>query len=208
LSDGFLLEIPDGILNGPVGGVVLATGGAGMLRVDVHILERQDVVLDREGLPKALGLKLDEGMIRGPLAVHAEITKSGDSFLMRGWVSGLLRATCDLCLRSFEAPFKSFFETHYREREDGGAGEGKQELELELTGDETDIVPFDGILIDLTDEIRQAVVLAVPMRALCREDCRGLCAGCGADLNRESCRCPDPPRDSRWSALKDFKPVR
>jgi uncharacterized protein len=174
-----------------------------MLRVDVHVLERQDVVLDREGTPEALGFGLEPGSTRGPLAVHAEISKSGDSCLARGWVAGILTLTCDLCLKGFESPFKSYFEAHFRER---GTVPEEEAKEQELTGDEEETVLYDGKFIDLTDEVRQAVVLAVPMRALCREDCRGLCAGCGADLNRESCRCPDPPRDSRWSALRDFKP--
>jgi len=56
--------------------------------------------------------------------------------------------------------------------------------------------------IDLTDEIRDTIVLAVPMKMLCAENCRGLCAGCGANLNAESCRCAAPPADPRWEALR------
>lgn len=56
--------------------------------------------------------------------------------------------------------------------------------------------------IDLTDEIRDAIVLAVPMKMLCSENCRGLCAGCGANLNTEPCRCAAPPADPRWEALR------
>jgi len=181
-------------------------GGVGMLRVDVQLLERQDVSLDREGVPGAMGLRFPEGLVPGPVVVHAEMARSGDAYLARGWVAGAFRQVCDNCLKPFEAPFKSFFEVQYLERRN--AGEREQEPERELSGNEEEIILFDGNTIDLTDEVRQAVELAVPMRALCREDCRGLCAGCGADLNLESCRCPDPPRDDRWSLLKDFKPDR
>lgn len=177
-----------------------------MLRVDVKLLERQDMVLDREGSPESLGLGLDAGLIQGPVKVHIEIAKGGDSFLSRGWVSGTMLKTCDRCLREFSEPFRSIIETHYQERRAARPQELSEEKEL--TGEEEETVLFDGNAIDLTDEVRQAVELAVPMRAQCREDCRGLCAGCGADLNLESCRCPDPPRDSRWTALKDFKPSR
>lgn len=177
-----------------------------MLRVDVLLLERQEVVLDHEGSPEVLGLRLESGAVQGPLTIHAEIMKSGDVYLARGWVSGTLRQDCDLCLKAFEAPFKSFFESHYQER--NGTEREPETADLELTGQETEIVLFDGKTLDLTDEVRQAVEMAVPMRAQCREDCRGLCAGCGADLNCESCRCSDPPQDDRWSALKGFKPDR
>jgi len=178
--------------------------GIGMLRVDLLILERQDVVLEREGLPSSMGVKLEDGLFPGPLVVHAEISKSGESFLAQGWAKGRMRSICDRCLIGIEGPFQSSFVVHYRQ----AAGEvmDHEEKEKELSGEDTDTVLFNGKEIDLSDEVRQSVMLALPMRALCREDCRGLCAGCGADLNRESCRCPDPPRDSRWEALKGFKP--
>jgi uncharacterized protein len=56
--------------------------------------------------------------------------------------------------------------------------------------------------IDITGEIRDTVLLTLPMKVLCSEDCRGLCAGCGANLNSESCRCAAPPADPRWEALR------
>ena len=45
------------------------------------------------------------------------------------------------------------------------------------------------------------MLLAVPLKALCREDCKGLCPGCGRNRNRESCDCAALARDARWAAL-------
>jgi uncharacterized protein len=56
--------------------------------------------------------------------------------------------------------------------------------------------------IDITNEIRDTVLLAIPMKILCSENCRGLCAGCGANLNSEACHCAAPPVDPRWDALR------
>ncbi len=54
--------------------------------------------------------------------------------------------------------------------------------------------------VDLTAELREAILLLLPSHPLCRDSCRGLCAGCGADLNRGPCKCP-PKADICWSVL-------
>jgi uncharacterized protein len=57
--------------------------------------------------------------------------------------------------------------------------------------------------LDLTEVVRQAVLLAEPMHPLCRDDCRGLCPTCGADLNGSGCDC-EPEPDPRWDALRSL----
>jgi len=59
--------------------------------------------------------------------------------------------------------------------------------------------------VDISPHLRDAMMLAAPMKILCKEDCRGLCPGCGADLNYESCACPPAARDERWQALSDLR---
>jgi uncharacterized protein len=53
--------------------------------------------------------------------------------------------------------------------------------------------------------LREQVLLAVPLRAICREDCKGLCPQCGANLNEKRCSCAEPVEDPRWSGLKDLR---
>ncbi|MGN0852648.1 MAG: YceD family protein [Kiritimatiellia bacterium] len=55
--------------------------------------------------------------------------------------------------------------------------------------------------VDLTDELRQCIILALPTYPVCREDCRGVCAMCGKNLNEGSCACSHDEQDSRWGAL-------
>lgn len=59
--------------------------------------------------------------------------------------------------------------------------------------------------LDLSAWARDSLALALPEQLLCREDCAGLCAGCGADLNVESCRCGPPEPDERWAKLAELK---
>ena len=61
-----------------------------------------------------------------------------------------------------------------------------------------------GELLDLDHWAQDALLLAMPLRVLCKEDCAGLCAICGADLNSETCGCVVETVDERWSALRDL----
>ena len=69
---------------------------------------------------------------------------------------------------------------------------------IEVTGEDNESV-------DLTDDIRESIILAFPTKPLCNTRCKGLCAGCGANLNREKCRCPPRTADDRWSTLDGMK---
>lgn len=72
--------------------------------------------------------------------------------------------------------------------------------------DAIDLYPLDEPAVDLGDVLREQVDLALPARALCREECRGLCAGCGTDLNVGDCTCSRDP-DARIGALRKIKSV-
>ena len=74
----------------------------------------------------------------------------------------------------------------------------------EVTEGDLDLFPFDGDKIDLEPLFREQFVLAIPYAPLCREDCKGLCAQCGIDLNTGTCAC-EKPIDPRLAALKGLK---
>ena len=59
-------------------------------------------------------------------------------------------------------------------------------------------------MLDLSDVLRQYLLTSEPLKVLCRDDCRGLCPECGADLNMEKCNCTSTPVDPRWGALADL----
>ena len=63
-------------------------------------------------------------------------------------------------------------------------------------------------VIDISEDVRQTILLAVPLKLLCRDDCRGLCAGCGANLNTEACRCEAADTDPRWDSLRSLGTTR
>lgn len=171
-----------------------------MLKVELRSLEQEDLVLEENDWAQALGIELTPELCRGPLEIYCELSKNGDLVSAKGWVQGKMLLECDRCLKEFENHFKSFFEVHYRSQIEEGISEEDTPLEGQF-----EVVYFEGDILDIADQIRQTVLLSVPMRALCRYDCRGLCGGCGSDLNVEFCKCQEPPTDPRWDALKKLK---
>jgi uncharacterized protein len=172
-----------------------------MLKVELRSLEQEDLILEETGCAQALGIELTPELSLEPLEIYCELSKSGDLISAKGWVKGKMHLACDRCLKPFENGYKSFFEIHYRPQP-----EEMPEEDEEFTEEQAEVVYFAGDLLDIADQIRQTVLLSVPMRALCRDDCRGLCGGCGKDLNLDKCKCIEPPSDPRWSTLKDWKP--
>jgi uncharacterized protein len=77
--------------------------------------------------------------------------------------------------------------------------------ETELQATDLDVVFYDDFTVPFDPLIDEQVQLEIPMRALCRDDCRGLCPECGADRNVAPCTCA-PPADDRWTALKALRP--
>lgn len=149
-------------------------------------------------LPVAGELDLDFGPA-GPGAVAVEGTLRVDNlesrFVLRGELVARGTATCDRCLGSFPLVFPVPVELVIL-RDAGG------EHDDDDAGDTPVIHQRQGE-VDLTEAMREAVALAVPIQHVCRDDCRGLCATCGADLNRETCDCPQDDVDPRWAGLPD-----
>ena len=79
------------------------------------------------------------------------------------------------------------------------------EKEAEVRNDDLNVSIYDGEKIDLTDLVREQILLDLPTQILCREDCKGLCQKCGANLNEVNCNCAENETDPRWSALKNLK---
>jgi len=107
---------------------------------------------------------------------------------------------CARCLDPITRDIASNFDLLYRPL---GADAGKEELSVTVAEAEVSYYQGEGVLLE--DVLREQVLLALPLRAICRDDCKGLCPHCGKNLNLEQCNCAEPLEDPRWSALKDIK---
>ena len=83
-----------------------------------------------------------------------------------------------------------------------GIDQGSSERSINTAETEIGYYQEGGLLLE--DVLREQVLLSLPAKTLCREDCKGLCPRCGRDLNSEPCACDTAPADPRWTALSDL----
>jgi len=104
--------------------------------------------------------------------------------------------TCSRCLGQFRHPLKINFEEEFLPTVDVTSG-----VPLPAPEEATAFTIDEQHIIDLTEAIRQYSLMAIPMKALCSEDCAGLCPSCGKNFNEGKCDCPAQDIDPRWSKL-------
>jgi uncharacterized protein len=132
----------------------------------------------------AQDLDLPSGDWVGPVRGAFDVEKTGEKVTVRGLVSATARLECVRCLAEFDLPVRAPLEV-FAERAGGGRTRDEAELERD------DYMKFhDGRQLDLRADARELLLLELPMVPHCREDCRGLCPRCGADLNAGPCGCP------------------
>jgi uncharacterized protein len=117
-----------------------------------------------------------------------------------GGFSIKVELSCARCLEPIAREVAKKFDLLYRPQ---GADAGREELSV--TAAEAEVGYYEGGGVLLEDVLREQILLALPFKAICREDCRGLCLHCGRNLNLEQCSCAEPFEDPRWSALKDIR---
>jgi uncharacterized protein len=135
-----------------------------------------------------------------PLNVDLEIQKRSDHIHVQGRLQGTLQVTCHRCLKAFPWLLDEKVDV-FLVQED--SLEPPEEIELEAR--DLDYEFFDGIVIEIDQLVAEQIFLALPVKILCSENCRGLCPNCGADLNEEPCRCEKNTGKSPFAGLEAMK---
>ena len=133
-----------------------------------------------------------------PLQISTVHMRSGDELLFSGAIRGDLIGQCARCLDEYPLPLTREFSVILKPQRALGR-------ELELNHEELEASFYSGEMIDLSALVHEQTLLALPSQPLCREDCRGLCAQCGANLNLESCICQPAWRDPRLAVLSTLR---
>jgi uncharacterized protein len=136
--------------------------------------------------------------LAAPLHLLMDVERAGsDVYRVSGRVATRLELECGRCLDPYQIPVDAPFELRYVPHTDN-AGEGEREI---AEDDLTTAFYQDGVL-DVGELLREQLQLELPMKPLCAGSCRGLCAVCGANLNRTTCECAPVWEDPRLAALK------
>lgn len=118
-----------------------------------------------------------------------------DARRVRGALAGRFRSTCDRCLVSFDRNVQVDVDVVLALGQESQPADGEDASAVALR------VAREELSLDLAGPFRTAVLLEVPIKNLCRSDCRGLCPVCGADRNTTVCACEPPRGDPRWEGL-------
>jgi uncharacterized protein len=155
-----------------------------------------DVAADLEELVP--DIELAEGAGPSSIEGRVRLMRTNQGILAQGTISGETEVACARCLAPVPVDIEAEVEEVFVPTIDMATGRSiKPEEEDEaLWIDEHHI-------LDLTEVLRQDVLLELPVHVLCKEDCRGLCPECGTNLNEASCDCK-PDIDPRWSSLTDL----
>jgi uncharacterized protein len=137
--------------------------------------------------------------LSAPATVNGKIRLAGNEVFVNGHVDARAEVECDRCLKPVELPVNADFELEYIT-----GSEYESSAVAELTEAEMSVAVFDGEALDVDEIVKEQILLAVPTRMLCREDCKGICPQCGTNRNTGECNCETKEIDPRWAALKDL----
>jgi len=123
--------------------------------------------------------------------VNATLDKIEHDFRIKLHLSSKARFVCDRCLKEFDAVIDIDQEQIYK------TSSAEQDTDQDIIS-----LSVDAIEIDFSDIMNEMIILNHPIKMLCRENCKGICAGCGTDLNENECQCHEAATDPRWDELR------
>ena len=170
---------------------------------DIPAEGREESFIEDEGLlnDRLGGETTNTGLhFTEPIQVRVKLSRSGRVVLVTSRIEARAKCICARCLEPFPLTLASQFQVSLKPKADFTPTE---EVELSRENLETDF--YEGDEINLSPLVQDQVLLTVPPKLVCREDCRGLCPGCGRNINRETCQCPEHKVDPRLEALRNFR---
>jgi uncharacterized protein len=130
------------------------------------------------------------------LRLHALAELVGSEIRIRGRFGTRLQVECDRCGAPVELPLDEKFDLYYRP-----LSTISHEEDVEIPADELEVGFYSGEGVEISDLVKEQVILALPMKILCGPDCQGLCPVCGANLNVERCQCRPVRNASPFAGL-------
>ena len=128
------------------------------------------------------------------------VNRIGDTVLIEGVGEGSLVASCHRCLEEFKRELKIPVSVSLLPWKEEDLPE-----ELELSSEDLENETYRDGIVDLSEVLREQIMLSLPISIYCSEKCRGLCPHCGVNLNKEECRCKEEKISPHFAALKNWK---
>lgn len=164
--------------------------------LDLAHIRQAETPLARQYKPSDFEGRSNQFRVVAPVSLQATVHKDKDRFRLTGRVTTVLELVCSRCLEPFQLPVAASFDVRYLPQS-ANAG-----AEREVEEDDLSDAFYRDEQIDLGQLMEEQFYLALPMKPLCREDCKGLCPNCGTNLNDDQCNCQVRWEDPRLAGLK------
>ena len=170
--------------------------------VDLKDLAHDKISFEASFQPGVVEFGLENARQIGSLDCSATAERAGEEIRINGSLNTTVEQMCSRCLEPARVGITKAFDLFFRERDEAMFDEDE---EVELDEEETRTAFFTGTKLAMGDILREQVLLALPMKALCRVDCKGLCPTCGTNLNSGSCNCPKEEFAPHMDSLLEIK---
>lgn len=184
--------------------------------LDISRLRTGTEDVNRRYAPEAFADLTSDFKVVGPSEVVGTVRRDrGTTAVLLAKVTSAMEVVCGRCLEPYVVPVAADVETRFvppaefakvtaeTAARDGALKRG--EIESDVEHHDLGLAEYRGETIDLGEVVREQLYLALPMKPLCTEDCKGLCPVCGANRNRETCACQNEWVDPRMAALAEWK---
>ena len=170
--------------------------------VDLKGLAHEKISFQASFEPGVVDFGIENVQQVGPLDWSASAERAGDEIRVAGSLNTSLELACSRCLEPARVTIDKPFDLFFRQRDEKMFDE---DAEIELDEKETRTAFFTGTKLAISDILREQILLALPMKALCTIDCKGLCPQCGMNLNSGGCNCPKENFSPHMDTLLEIK---
>ena len=165
--------------------------------LDIHELELHKIHFDQTLRPGQIDLGRDVTQVE-PLRIRGWAELLETEIHLQGSLRTEVELVCDRCLEPMRHKSEVDFDLYYRPM-----ATIAESVEVEIAKDELDIGFYEGNGLALEETAKEQILLALPMKNICRPDCAGLCPQCGKNRNLSDCGCQPAMQDPRWSTLQE-----
>ena len=170
--------------------------------VDLKDLAHEKISFQGAFEPGTVDFSSDNIRQTGLLEWSASAERPGGEIRINGSLKATVELMCSRCLDTARLDIAKSFDLFFRQRDELMFDEDD---EIELAEWDTRTAFFTGTQVAIGEILREQILLALPMKALCRVDCKGLCPTCGTNLNSGSCHCPKEQFSPYMGTLMELK---
>ena len=171
------------------------------MRIEVEKLDERGRDIEHVYPSSEFSLEDEDAQLASDVRVSAHANRRRGEVTLSGSIDTSVQLRCDRCLAPVAQAVKIDFKADLATRDappESHEATGLQDVDMDFS-------LYEGEAINLDEIVREQILLALPARHLCSDDCKGLCPTCGANRNEQACDCTTEEIDPRWSALAELK---